>query len=60
MRWVGEGELQGDAMENLLKYMPVTVFIILMILLMLFNTIVVSDAISTGRTRLTVASTTAW
>ncbi len=37
MRWVGEGELQGDAMENLLKYMPVTVFIILMILLMLFN-----------------------
>ncbi len=37
MRWVGEGELQGDAMKNLMKYMPITVFIILMILLMLFN-----------------------
>lgn len=37
MRWVGEGELQGDAMKNLLKFVPITAFIILAILLMLFN-----------------------
>lgn len=37
MRWVGEGELQEDAMTNLLKYVPITLFIILIILLMLFN-----------------------
>lgn len=37
MRWVGEGELQGEAIGNLMKYMPVTLFIILGILLLLFN-----------------------
>ena len=41
MRWVGEGELQGDAianlLKNLLKYVPITIFIILAILLLLFN-----------------------
>ena len=37
MRWVGEGELQGEAIGNLMKYVPVTVFLILAILLMLFN-----------------------
>ena len=37
MRWVGEGELQGEAIGNLLKYVPLTVFIILAILLLLFN-----------------------
>ena len=37
MRWVGEGELQGDAIGNLLKYLPLTIFIILAILLFLFN-----------------------
>lgn len=37
MRWVGEGEVQEDAMMNLLKFVPITVFIILAILLMLFN-----------------------
>ena len=37
MRWVGEGELQGDAIANLLKYVPLTIFIILAILLLLFN-----------------------
>lgn len=37
MRWVGEGELQGEAMTNLLKYIPLTIFIILLILLLLFN-----------------------
>ncbi|MBO5720628.1 MAG: efflux RND transporter permease subunit [Bacteroidales bacterium] len=37
MRWVGEGELQGEAIGNLMKYVPLTVFIILAILLFLFN-----------------------
>lgn len=37
MRWVGEGEIQGEAIGNLLKYVPLTVFIILGILLLLFN-----------------------
>ena len=37
MRWVGEGELQGEATGNLMKYLPVTLFIILAILLLLFN-----------------------
>ena len=37
MRWVGEGEVQGDAIGNLMKYVPVTIFLILVILLLLFN-----------------------
>lgn len=37
MRWVGEGELQGEAIGNLMKYMPITIFIVLAILLLLFN-----------------------
>ena len=37
MRWVGEGELQGEAIGNLMKYLPLTIFIILAILLLLFN-----------------------
>ncbi len=37
MRWVGEGELQGEAIGNLMKYVPLTVFLILAILLLLFN-----------------------
>ncbi len=37
MRWLGDGELQEDAMENLFKYIPITIFIILAILLLLFN-----------------------
>ena len=37
MRWVGEGEVQGEAIGNLMKYMPITIFIILAILLLLFN-----------------------
>ena len=37
MRWVGEGELQKDAIANLMKYVPLTIFIILAILLLLFN-----------------------
>jgi multidrug efflux pump subunit AcrB len=37
MRWVGEGEIQGEAIGNLMKYVPITMFIILAILLFLFN-----------------------
>lgn len=37
MRWVGEGEIQGEAINNLMKYIPITIFIILTILLLLFN-----------------------
>lgn len=37
MRWLGEGELQKDAIANLMKYVPLTIFIILAILLLLFN-----------------------
>lgn len=37
MRWVGEGEVQGEAIGNLMKFVPITVFLILAILLLLFN-----------------------
>ncbi len=37
MRWVGEGEVQGEAISNLMKFVPITVFLILAILLLLFN-----------------------
>lgn len=37
MRWVGEGEMQSEAMGNMLKFMPLTLFAILGILLLLFN-----------------------
>lgn len=37
MRWVGEGEASGEAIGNLMKYIPVTIFLILGILLLLFN-----------------------
>ena len=37
MRWVGEGELQGEAIGNLMKYVPLTLFLILGILLLLFD-----------------------
>ena len=37
MRWVGDGELQGEAIGNLMKYVPLTIFLILVILLLLFN-----------------------
>lgn len=37
MRWVGEGEVQGEAIGNLMKYVPLTIFLILIILLLLFN-----------------------
>lgn len=37
MRWVGEGEVQGEAIGNLMKFVPITVFLILAILLLLFG-----------------------
>ncbi len=37
MRWVGEGEIQGEAIGNLMKFVPITIFFILAILLLLFN-----------------------
>lgn len=37
MRWVGEGEVQGEAIGNLMKFVPITIFLILAILLLLFN-----------------------
>jgi multidrug efflux pump subunit AcrB len=39
MRWVGEGEVQGEAIGNLMKYVPITLFLILAILLLLFNSL---------------------
>ncbi|MGV8135003.1 MAG: efflux RND transporter permease subunit [Mangrovibacterium sp.] len=36
MRWVGEGEVQGEAIGNLMKFVPITIFLILAILLLLF------------------------
>ena len=37
MRWVGEDELRDDAISNLLKFVPLTIFLILGVLLLLFN-----------------------
>lgn len=36
-RWVGDGEMSNQAMENIMKFMPLTIFLILLILLLLFN-----------------------
>ena len=36
-RWVGEQELQGEAIGGLLKFIPLTLLIVLSILLLLFN-----------------------
>ena len=36
-RWVGEGETQDEAVTHLLQFMPITIFLILIILLLLFN-----------------------
>jgi len=37
MKWMGEGEMQGKANKFLMKYMPITFFFILGVLLLLFN-----------------------
>ena len=36
-RWVGEIEVQGEAINNLMKYLPIMLFMILGVLLLLFN-----------------------
>lgn len=36
-QWAGEQELQGTAVGTLLRYLPITVFIVLLILLLLFD-----------------------
>jgi multidrug efflux pump subunit AcrB len=37
MRWVGDGDTAGEAIGNLLVFVPLIIFIILAVLLMLFN-----------------------
>ena len=37
LKWTGESETSDDAMKNMMKYTPITMFAILGILLMLFN-----------------------
>jgi multidrug efflux pump subunit AcrB len=37
MRWVGDGEMAGEAIGNLLVFVPLIIFIILAVLLLLFN-----------------------
>ena len=37
VQWVGEQELQDEAIGGLMKYVPITLFIVLSILLLLFN-----------------------
>ena len=36
-RWVGEGELQDESIGGLMAYVPITIFIVLLALLLLFN-----------------------
>ena len=37
MEWAGETKVQGDSTDNILRYLPLTMFIVLGILLLLFN-----------------------
>lgn len=37
MKWIGEIELQSESIGDLMKYVPITIFIILIVLLLLFN-----------------------
>jgi multidrug efflux pump subunit AcrB len=37
MRWVGDSDMAGEAVGNLMAYVPLILFIILAVLLMLFN-----------------------
>lgn len=38
MRWVGDGEVMSLAINSLMKYVPITVFLLLLVLLFLFGT----------------------
>jgi len=35
--WVGEQELQGDALRNIFRYLPISIMLILLTLILLFN-----------------------
>lgn len=35
--WVGEHELQGDALRNIFSYLPISIMLIILTLIMLFN-----------------------
>jgi multidrug efflux pump subunit AcrB len=37
MEWEGEQELQGDALRNIFRYLPLSVFLIILTLILLFN-----------------------
>ncbi len=37
MRWVGEQELQGDALRNIFRYLPISIMLIILTLILLFN-----------------------
>lgn len=37
MNWVGEHELQGDALRNIFSYLPISVILIILTLILLFN-----------------------
>lgn len=37
MRWVGENELQDEAIGGLMRFVPITIFIVLTVLLLLFD-----------------------
>ncbi len=37
MRWVGEQELQGDALRNIFRYLPISIMLIVLTLILLFN-----------------------
>lgn len=37
MKWIGEIELQSEAIGDLMKYVPITIFLIFIVLLLLFN-----------------------
>jgi multidrug efflux pump subunit AcrB len=36
-KWVGEHELQGDALRNIFSYLPISIMLILLTLILLFN-----------------------
>jgi multidrug efflux pump subunit AcrB len=37
MKWVGEKELQGDALRNIFKYLPISILLIILTLILLFK-----------------------
>lgn len=37
LRWMGEYELQGAALKNIFRYLPITIMIIVFVLILLFN-----------------------